>query len=179
MPHDSPSGLIMAGGRSTRFGSPKALHVIDGKSMIERVYDAVSAVASPVLISVAKSTQQYDLPLRHVPDLYKDHGPLAGLHAGLSAVDSAWVVVVAVDLPFITPTSLNLLIDHCSDDADAVIAMGIDRDQPLCGCYRASLVEHIEEHLLSKQRSVRAFLRTVRVTHVDLPEAELYNANRP
>ena len=173
------TGLILAGGRSKRFGSDKAQHKIDGIPMIERVHTAILRVASPILVSVANESQQYDLPARHIPDIYPHCGPLAGLHAGLHAAETEWVLVVAVDLPYIESASLEKLLMRRTDDVDAVVAQCDGKVQPLCGCYRTSLASRIEERLASKKLAVMAFLDTIRVDFVDIPEMELCNFNRP
>lgn len=173
------SALILCGGQSRRFGSDKALYEVDGRMMIERVYEAVAVVASEVLVGAGDAGRAYPVPARHVADKVTDCGPLGGLHAGLLAADAEWVLVVAVDLPYITPASLRTLVAACSADVDAVVARAEGRVQPLCACYRTALAGRIQERLEAGQRAVMAFLDTIRVEFVDLPAAELRNVNRP
>lgn len=171
------TGLILAGGQSRRFGSDKALHQVGGIEMIIRVYEGLATVASPVLISVANHTQRYDLPLTHVYDQFPGHGPLAGLHAGLLTAKTPWVFTTAVDLPFITPSAIQLITKNIADDVDAVVASDGQRLQPLFGCYRRSLVNQIGQLLENNQRSATHFAELLKPSIVELPKTILKNIN--
>jgi molybdopterin-guanine dinucleotide biosynthesis protein A len=173
------TGLVLAGGRSRRFGADKARHEVAGRAMIERVAEAVAAVVDDVLISV-RVEESFDLPTaRHVVDRYKDAGPLAGLHAGLVAAETPWVLAVACDLPFITPAALRALAAACGPDTAAVVARTPDgRRHPLCACYHQRIVPVIEAHLAAGRLALHALLdRLDHVAYVDLPAGPLKNVN--
>ena len=172
------AGLILAGGKSQRFGSDKALYEIDGKSMIKRQFDIISTVADPVFISKGDSDRIYDLPGKDLIDHYPDAGPLAGLHAGLLAADTAWVVVLATDMPFVTVDVLEQLIDQCGENCDAVVAKSGDRIQPLCGCYRSELAASIEQRLQQQSNKVLSFIDTIRIKTIQVAPVILANINR-
>lgn len=172
------TGLILAGGQSKRFGSDKALHVIDGQSMIQRIYDVLSVIADPMFISTGMSDRNYGLPVKHLIDTYPDAGPLAGLHAGLLVADTEWLVVLATDLPFVTTDILKQLIDQCDEISDAVVARSMNRIQPLCGCYRTKLAKLAANRLQQKKRSVMGFLDSLNVKTVDIPGAAMRNINQ-
>ena len=173
------AGLILAGGQSRRFGSDKALHQIDGLSMIERAYNTLAKAANPILISVAHSGQTYDLPAQHVCDIHKDKGPLGGLHAGLQTAHTQWVFVTAVDLPFINESAIRLIIDHITDEEDAIVAVSNGRMQPLFGCYHTSLVASLEERLKCDQLAATQFVKDIRTIFLDMPASLLTNVNQP
>lgn len=174
------TGLILAGGESVRFGSDKARHVVQGREMIRHVYDAVSRVASEVLIGVGRTGRTFDLPARHVADEVHDAGPLAGLHAGLLAATGPWLLVVACDLPFVTPEVLRVLLAARSPDAPAVVATTPDgRSHPLCAAYHRSILPVVTERLSAHRYAVHGMVEQLRsVCHVAMPGDALRNVNR-
>ncbi len=176
------AGLVLAGGRSLRFGTDKAWFKVRGRPMIERVASTVSTVCSPVLISLGFET--HDLPLadvRSVRDRFPGAGPLAGIEAGLSAANTDWVLVVACDMPFITAAALRIVLRARTPSTKAVIAIdSTGRSHPLCGCYRRDLVESIQTRLSTGRRSMHGFLARLDSTRkVVLPDISLHNMNRP
>ncbi len=175
------TGLILAGGKSTRFGADKAQHAVEGRAMIERVAEVVGAMAEVVLIGVGEAGAGYGVPsARQVVDRYKDAGPLAGLHAGLEAAETPWVLVVACDMPFVTGEVLGALLDARGPDVAAVVARTPDgRRHPLCACYHQNTLPTVEAHLAAGTRAMHRLLdRLKNVCYVDLPAGPLRNVNR-
>jgi molybdopterin-guanine dinucleotide biosynthesis protein A len=179
--HADVTGLVLAGGRSRRFGADKARHPVAGRPMIERVYAAVAPLVEAVLVSVAASGADYGLPAAHLPDAFPGAGPLAGLHAGLTVAATPWVLAVPCDVPFITTASLERLVSRRGAGVDAVVACGPDgRLQPLCGCYAVRTLPTLTAALAGGQHTVRAWLHRLKAVEVvTLPAAVLANINHP
>lgn len=188
-PDDAPArhdvtGLVLAGGRSRRFGRDKAHYHVEGRPMVDRVAATLAEVASTVLVSVRTPGEEAEWPGRLVADRYPGAGPLAGLQAGLRAASTPWVLVVACDMPFVTPRGLRQLVAAIAPGVQAVVAEGQGgRRQPLCACYHRSLEPLASSMLDAGERAVHRFvtqvdpargLRTVR-----LPDGALRNINRP
>ncbi len=176
------TGLILAGGKSRRFGSDKARHEIAGLPMVQRVYTALNQVADPVLISVANPSISYELPAVPVYDDFPGAGPLSGMHAGFSVSTTKWVLVCAVDMPFIDARSLRLIAQaalSATEHVDAVISTSRNRIQPLPGCYKSHLVDGLRKHLEREQLSLMNWLDTLRTSTVHLDEHTLQNINAP
>ena len=176
------AGVVLAGGRSRRFGADKARYRIGGTTMVEHVASTLGAVCPTVLVSLGIDTSAFDLPdLRYVRDRYIDAGPLAGIHAALEAVDTPWLLVAACDMPFITPDALRRILAARDPGADAVVACDARGDlHPLCGCYRRDLLPRLSAFLDSGGRSARAFVAQITYTTVELDAGEsLRNVNTP
>ena len=173
------SGLILAGGRSRRFGSDKAAHDIGGQAMIEVAYETLRAVADDIVVSVRNDGQRYDLEAEHVVDRYRGMGPLAGLDAGFNRVRHDWVFVLACDMPQIRSSDVQRIAEHCSPPTEAVVAM--DHEglvQPLCACYFRPAVERQARGLLQRRHlSMMGLLQNLDVTTVALSESSLVNVN--
>jgi molybdopterin-guanine dinucleotide biosynthesis protein A len=114
--------IVLAGGRSSRFGRDKLVEPIDGRPLLDHAIAAVRAVATDIVV-VAAPDANFDLPggvhVAHDPVAFE--GPLAGLAAGLAALDPAVdrVVVVAGDMPSLVPAVLRRLLDAVASGADA------------------------------------------------------------
>lgn len=96
------TGIILAGGHSSRMGENKALLKIGGRTVIERIADQLASVSAEMII-VANNQEDYQfLGLPMVSDHWKGKGPLAGIHAGLLASNTQNNLIVACDMPFIS-----------------------------------------------------------------------------
>ncbi len=108
------SGIVLAGGRSSRFGSDKLAAMIDGMTLLDRAIAGVAAVVADVVVVVApgatRDVATIDRPLRFVADPERHGGPLVGLLAGLEVVDEPLVVVAGGDMPGLDAEVLRLLV---------------------------------------------------------------------
>ncbi len=108
-------------------------------------------------------------------------GPLAGLQAGLRAMNTPWLLAVACDMPFITQDVLRALVQARTPETVAIVARTPDgRWHPLCACYHQQTVSIVEEQLNQGIYALHAMLeRLDRVAFVDLPSDPLRNINHP
>src|SRR5215469_3361778 len=108
--------IILAGGRSTRMGSNKALLPLPGKeplTFVEQLVDTLTPLCAETILVArdAADTANYTLTGVHiVADKTPDQGPLMGLYSGLSAIHTQRALVVAVDMPFILPAFVAFLL---------------------------------------------------------------------
>lgn len=162
-PAPDVAGLILAGGASSRMGRNKALLAWDGEPLVARVHRALAAVA-PQCAVIANDPEPYrflNLPI--FPDRQPGHGPLMGLYSGLMAIQAELAVVVAVDMPFLSPDLLRYLISLVPGH-DVVIPQAQGRLHPLCAVYRRSAcAPAIAQTLASGKRRLIAFHDQVRV----------------
>lgn len=181
MKSDDVTGVILAGGRSRRFGEAKARYVLDGRPMVEHVYHALRGITDHILLSVRDSDEGFSLPVSVVADRYPDAGPLAGVHAGLSAAETPWVVVVACDMPYLTEGVLRQVVDARGSNDAAIVARTPDgRIQPLCACYHVTILPIVHRAVASGRLSMHDLLdRLPRLEFVDVSGAALHNINTP
>ncbi len=108
------TGIVLAGGRSSRFGSDKLGVEIDGRTLLERSVHALAAVATDILVVCAPTDDRplpaAAVPIRRVSDPEPFGGPLVGLRAGLDMAAEPIVVVAGGDMPAIRPAVLSLLV---------------------------------------------------------------------
>jgi molybdopterin-guanine dinucleotide biosynthesis protein A len=162
--------IVLAGGRSTRFGRDKLAEPIDGRSMLERAVDAVGRVATDVVV-VASPDGRPTVPAGAV--LVRDHrafeGPLAGLASGLTALDPAVerVIVVGADMPTLVPAVLERLLDQVAAHDLAVLADDAGA-RPLPMALRRSRSGPVVDRLLAGgERRLRALLTELKASVVE------------
>ncbi|MDQ7041401.1 MAG: molybdenum cofactor guanylyltransferase [Rhodothermus sp.] len=179
------TALLLAGGRSRRFGTDKARAEVNGKPMLQRVYEVARELTQHVLLSVrADGDFYFDLVPPAIPrllDPVPEAGPLAGLVAGLRAAQTPWLLALACDLPSLTPETLRLLLEARSSDTDAVVPVTSgNRRQPLCALYRVHVVQSVAEAQLATGRyALQELLDHLAITSLPLPDAPLHNVNTP
>jgi molybdopterin-guanine dinucleotide biosynthesis protein A len=155
-------GVVLAGGRSTRMGTDKALLALDGEPLAVRAATFLRGFCEPVLL--AGGTPQRLAMLRALPglgavvpvaDAASDAGPLAGLVAGLRQAPTALLAVLAVDLPHPSRAVFDLLAGLWRGEA-AVIPEVAGRPQPFHAVWASPALPVLERRLAAGQRSVVA-----------------------
>jgi molybdopterin-guanine dinucleotide biosynthesis protein A len=156
------AGIVLAGGRSTRMGSPKAALEWHGSTLVRRITGIVGrAVDGPVVVVRAPGQTLPALPdgVEVVEDAREGRGPLQGLAAGLAAVRDRAPAAYAssTDVPLLHPRFVRRLLDALGDDADVVLPEIGGFPQPLAAVYRTDLVDTVER-LIAEDRMRPAFL---------------------
>lgn len=112
-------GVIVAGGRSTRFGEEdKVVADLAGVPMIRRVAEGVESVVDELVVNCRADQRDAieralsEMEVRFAEDPDPDLGPMAGIHAGLTAIESEYSAVVAADMPFVEPGFLSYLFER-------------------------------------------------------------------
>ena len=159
---DTVAAVILAGGRSRRFGRDKTREVVGGTAVLERVI----AVARPLVDEVLVVGSWAPDGVRHVLEPDPGHGPLAGIAFGLTQVSTPHALVLAGDHPLLVPALLADLISR-RPGADAVVPMGPHGPEPLVGRYRASLAGVATDLVAAGQGSVKGFLATIDTEWID------------
>jgi molybdopterin-guanine dinucleotide biosynthesis protein A len=133
-------GLVLAGGKSTRMGSDKALLVQDGETQLSRAVSLLEAHVDRVFVSTR--ADQADDPERskfaQVIDRYDDIGPVAGILSAMDSNDDVSWLVLACDLPNIDDATIAYLIEQCSADHPVTAYQSVHDGlpEPLCTIYR-------------------------------------------
>ncbi len=149
------TGVLLVGGASERFGTPKALARLGGETLAERAWRTLSEACDEV-IAVGKVADGLSLPFPIVDDGDAGRAPVFGVIAGLRAARHETCVVLPVDCPLVTPSVVRAL-----GAASAVPAS----DRPLPGAYTRGMLAVLEERVRNGALSLRGANPTV--LHVD------------
>jgi len=134
----SISAAILAGGKSLRFGSDKALAEINGKPLIQRVIEGIPVGIADIFIIGNENRRPFDgFPVYN--DLITSCGPLAGIYTGLQKSKHASCLILACDMPFVSKRLLErLLKEHLSNDGIATVYESSGGLEPLFAIYPKS-----------------------------------------
>ena len=175
------TGIVLAGGASSRFGSDKLQATLDGRPLIERAIEAVGAVSAEVLVVVAPGDERElsaaartGAPVRRVEDYERFGGPLVGLLAGLEAAREPLAIVAGGDMPTLSIDVLQMLIHELSrneSESEAAVLMRQGALRPLPAALRNGAATQAARRLLGEdERSLRALIRDLRTRAI--PEAD-------
>jgi molybdopterin-guanine dinucleotide biosynthesis protein A len=138
---DDVAALVLAGGRGRRMGGAvKPLLTVEGRTILDRLIEALTPVCAEILVSVA-APGQLTTDLRCVVDEDPGAGPLAGIAAGLAAAGRRWLVVVGGDMPDVRTEVVASLLARAAPGVDAVAARIGGFPEPLCAVYGASCLD--------------------------------------
>ncbi len=165
------TGVLLVGGGSTRFGSPKALAQLNGELLAERAWRLLGEACSERL-AVGKAGDALGLPFEVRDDGTETRAALAGIVAGLEAATSDVAVVVPVDMPRLTPELLLKLAAAC-DDASA------PETSPLPAAFRKTALPVLERRLLEGAFALHEALAELGATRLPLDASLLENVNTP
>ena len=156
MAYPGLTGILLVGGTSSRFGSPKELAEYEGETLADRAWRLLGEVC--------------DERLAVGPDGLADPGtgPVAAIAAGLRAATHELAVVIPVDMPLLTGDALRLLAEACRDAATA------QRGPLPCAVARRALPA-----FETGERRLRAVLDGLDTARVELEDAQLANVNSP
>lgn len=181
------TGVIQAGGRSTRMGGePKALLEIGGKRIIERVVAAVGAVLDELLL-VTNTPERYAfLGLRMVPDAVAEGGALGGIYTGLRAAAGAAAFTVACDMPFLHPAVIRMVVERAGE-GDVIVPRTATGFETMHAVYGPACLAPMERCLRAGRLKIAGFFSEVRVVELDVaamaayraPEVAFMNVNTP
>ncbi|MGG2094915.1 molybdenum cofactor guanylyltransferase [Bacillus sp. S13(2024)] len=170
------TGIVLAGGKSRRFGEPKALAIWQGKTFIEHSIEALKEVVTDiVVISHPRITNELshilDAPVVEDIELYKGNGPLAGILTGMEFVDADWYIVAPCDTPNVSKEWAMELIERADETYEAIVPLDEGQKQPLLALYHNKVKEKIEQLLKEEQRSMQGLLSQCSVQYVTIEEA--------
>lgn len=154
------TGIVLAGGRSTRMGVDKASMLLDGVTLLQRTVTALSEVAAEIVAVRAPGQSlpavESACPFSVIEDAVEGEGPLIGIAAGLREARHDVALVVACDMPFLQPPLLRLLAERAAAGRRFVVPMYDRRPQPLCSAFRREALPVLEARIEAGERRIMA-----------------------
>jgi molybdopterin-guanine dinucleotide biosynthesis protein A len=170
----SVTGVVLAGGKSTRMGKNKALLPYQGKNLIDAPIEKLSKIFSQVCLSVRDQEDFLEYDLQKIQDSYRDIGPIGGITSVLKAgVGKAFCV--ACDMPFLNEAFIQHL---CSfEDFDAAIPVWKGREEMLHAVYSDALLSGFEASIAAEKYKLKDALGAARVRFVTEEEIGQFDPN--
>jgi molybdopterin-guanine dinucleotide biosynthesis protein A len=163
------TGVVLLGGASSRFGSQKALAVLNGVTLAERAWNILGEAFGQRL-AIGKANDKLQLPFEVLDDGSDVRAPMAGVVGGLKAATTDVCVFLPVDMPLVDATTLRALADNCSDAA-------VPPSGPLPGAYRRSALPLLTARLAAGELALYRALTALDAKVVPIASDVLANIN--
>jgi molybdopterin-guanine dinucleotide biosynthesis protein A len=186
VPYRNITGLILLGGKSSRYGSNKAFVEIDGVRLVDRVAGVMKSIFHRVLLVTNTPDDYAYLQIPMVQDLIKGLGPMGGIYTGLMTMADEAGFIVACDMPFLSEKLIRHMVD-VRNDFDAVVPRMDWMLEPLHALYSSKCLPVIQEAIEQHQHQIAKCFPRMRVRYVDEEELRLwdqglrslFNINKP
>lgn len=149
------TGIILAGGKSTRMGRDKGFMLWKNKPFVQHSIDALKPLVREILI-VSDHTEYDTLGCKRIPDTIEEAGPLSGLYSGLKESKTELNLILSCDVPLISSVVLEKVVTAYDTGIAAVVCSADDRIMPLVAlyhknCYQVckSLLDYGERRMMS------------------------------
>jgi molybdopterin-guanine dinucleotide biosynthesis protein A len=181
------TGVILAGGKSSRMGVNKSFLKLGNQTIIERIVDLMKSIFTEVII-VTNTTDEYkflNLPLYE--DIYKWKGPLAGIHSALTHSTKEKIFVLSCDVPLMSKEMIKYIIEYKTDKS-IVFCEAAGYHQPLVGVYSKKILSQIEKFISNNEMSDKSFHHFLKIVDAEIIHPEklsfykdeiFFNVNRP
>ena len=170
------SGIIIAGGKSSRMGADKTRMQFNDKTFLEHAVDLLKDFTDEIIISINRET---DLGIHTVKDEIPDIGPLGGLYTALKNIQNNAAIVIPVDTPLLSKDVLKYLIENYSEHYQACIFEVNGKTEALVGIYHQNILPEIEEQIRKKDYKLQNLLQksVARKINADIFAADFVNIN--
>lgn len=171
------TGIILAGGKSSRMGTDKGLILYKGEPFVQYSINALRPIVDDIIIVTNNSS--YDtFNQRRVSDIIEDAGPLSGVYSGLKHSNTAYNLILSCDIPLIKTAILEKIIHHIDDYYDIIQIKSNGRVMPLIAFYNKRCEDQLLKLLNAGVRRMSKTLEVFKVSTLELPiELDSYTAN--
>ncbi|OGN99861.1 MAG: hypothetical protein A2Y58_02075 [Chloroflexi bacterium RBG_13_51_52] len=174
------SCIILAGGKSIRFGHDKVLERIGNTSLLEKVISQVEPISREIIIVTAKERTFAQLAnhpkVKAVNDIYPGQGSLGGIYTGLVKSKSFYNLVVAADMPFLNGSLLRYMI-KVADGYDFILPRVNNWYEPLHAIYSRNCIKPINTILEQGKKVIVELFKHVKVRYVEAREIDQFDPN--
>ena len=172
------SAYILIGGQSQRFGSQKWKVQIDGKPVLDHLWEKCSNFDSRWVVG---KNQHIDLDKPFITDKLNMRAPFNGLYTALQHTRSEWNLILSCDLPLITGTVIKQLWQKKHNDSNGVIPKTSKGLEPLAGFYNRRLMSLLSSKLKNEDFSLQSLIENEDFTiiNMDSDKDAFFNMNTP
>jgi len=161
------TGVVLAGGNSSRMGTDKGVMDLNGKKVIQHVIDALTPVVDDIII-IANNENYSGFGFPVYKDEIKDCGPLGGIYTALLKINSPKAVILSCDMPFVTTEFLSELIVQ-SENSDVAIPVHDGKFEPLCSVYSKNCTSSFKNSIDNNVFKLTDAIALVNVKQIILP----------
>lgn len=159
------SGFILAGGKSSRMGTDKALLIFQNESLLKRMIRLIEPFCDTIAIS-GKNADYADFNVEMIPDLFSGFGPIAGIYSSLHDSSYDWNLIVSVDVPFVNEELIRYLISNIGE-FDCIIPEHTSGIEPMVALYHKRILPVMEEMIKGGDYKLKNLLAKLNAQFVD------------
>lgn len=168
------TGIILAGGKSTRMGSDKGFLLLNGKPFVQYSIVALKPLVSEILI--VSDNPDYDVfGLKRINDITKNAGPIAGICSGLEASTTEYNLILSCDIPLITSEILQKLIDNIDEISEIIQVESQGKSMPLIALYKKQVAKTFNTFLQAGERRLRVAIKNCKSKNIVLEKKHKYS----
>lgn len=172
------TGIVIAGGKSSRMGTNKALVEYDGQRMIDRAIGIIRPLCDELIISSNEPIPSLNFPI--VSDEHDSIGPMGGLYACLSQSKTDVNLIIPCDVPSLNTAIYEKLLEQHRGFDVVLPRHQEDKVEPLIAIYRTRVLAIINEQIALKDYKMMHLLDRLKVGYVDFEESIFFkNMNSP
>ncbi len=168
------TGIILAGGKSSRFGEDKGLFSFKGKKLIEYSIETLSAVCDEIIISTNDPVSYRFTGLKTVKDLYRNIGPLSGIHAGLKNSSTSLNLFTGCDMPFLPAELFAKLLEN-SKNYHVVIPIHKNLTETMATFFHRHSLPVIEKAIKAKRYKILDAIKPLETLYLNVENFEFYD----
>ena len=169
------SAFILIGGKSERFGSEKWRANINGKSVLNRIWDACMHFEERVVIGKEKP-KNFKKPF--ICDQLEIQAPINGLYTAIQHTEHDWIQLVSCDLPLIEADVFQMLWNRNTQESDTVIPFSNNRYQVTCALYHKRILSYLESSINENNYSLLSLIKNLKITKVNFnSDKRFWNMN--
>ena len=161
------TGIILAGGLSSRMGSDKGLVQLCRKPLISYAVDALSGLCNEIIISSASEAYNA-MGFAVVKDEIPDIGPMGGIYSALRQSKTPDNLVLSCDLPFVSNDLMNYILEQSDGFEVAVPCEGTEHYEPLCGYYNQSVLGIMSDYIQKSNYKLPDLFREVAINRLQI-----------
>lgn len=164
------TGIILAGGKSSRMGTDKGFLKLNNKPFVQYSIEALKALVSEIII--VSDNSDYDVfGLKRITDEIKEAGPVSGIYSGLEASKTDYNLILSCDIPLITSEVLKKLINAIDGTSEIIQAESNGKTMPLIALYKRCVKDRFKNFLKQDERRLRIAIKGCNYKNVVLDES--------
>jgi len=163
------TGIILAGGKSSRMGEEKGLAMLNGKPLVVYALDTLQPLCHKMVISANHHLEDYmKFGVDVVEDAVKNIGPMGGVYTCLQRSSTRYNLILSCDTPFITTSLFTYLLDSVENDQAVVPSHDGGFIEPLCGVYATNVIWTLQSFIEKKTYKLLDFITAVNYKKVEI-----------
>lgn len=171
------TGIILAGGESSRMGKDKAFLMFGGRPLFEHVVNTLRPIFRDVIVVTNTPEAYCKYGVTVTTDAVEKRGPLTGIYSGLLVSKSEYNFVVACDMPFLNSGLIEYMNRQC-EGYDIVVPEINGQVEPLHAIYHRRLIPRIEAALKNEERQIRKLFEKAEIRRIISQELDLFDPGR-